>query len=133
MTPGPEVVDVEVVIGAPPKRNVLGVFLHHPDPDGRVEAEATAHSCGAEYVSYPTHSGIPAEGSGYVEIKGSALYISLGRMYIISPLTVKREETKGIDRAVVYFTDAPFDPSDETEKIWLAVHLPLVHSSEENA
>lgn len=133
MTPGPEVVDVEVTIGVPPKRNVLGVFLHHPDPDGRVEAEATAHSCGAEYVSYPTHSGIPAEGSGYVEIKGSALYVSLGRMYVISPLTVKSEETEGIDRVIVYFTDGPFDTSDETEKTWLAVYLPLVHSSEENA
>lgn len=128
----PEVVDVEVSIGVPNFRNALGVYLYHPDPDGRVEAEAVAWTCGAAFTTYP-EGPVPETGTGQVEIKGSALYVSLGRMYIISPLTVKSEETAGFASAVVYFTDGPYDPADRSEKTWLAVHLPLVHSSEENA
>lgn len=128
---GPEVVDVEVAIGVGSARNALAVFLHHPNEDGRIEAESVAWGCGAEFVPYPTEQ-IPLPGTGRVEIRGAALYVSIGRMYVISPLTMKSEETAGIDRAVVFFTDTPFDPADQSEKTWLAVHLPLVHSSEEN-
>lgn len=129
---GPEVVDVEVTMGVGPARGALTIFLHHPNEDGRIEAESVAWGCGAEFVPYPLDR-VPAVGAGLVEIRGSALYISLGQMYIISPLTMKSEEMAGIARAVVFFTHAPFDPADETEKTWLAVHLPLAHSSEENA
>lgn len=129
---GPEVVDVEVAIGAPSRKNTLSVFLYHPNPDGRIEAEAVAFANGAEFVSYPDGPS-PKAGSGAVEIKGNALYVSIGRLYVISPMTVKGEEAAGLNDAIVYFTDRPFDPADTTEKTWLATHLPLVHSSEENA
>lgn len=113
-------------------RGALTIFLYHPNEDGRIEAESVAWGCGAEFVAYPLDR-LPAAGVGLVEIRGSALYVSLGQMYIISPLTMKSEEMAGIERAVVFFTEAPFDPADEAEKTWLAVHLPLAHSSEENA
>lgn len=129
---GPEVVDVEVALGPPSRRDPLSVFLYHPNPDGKVEAETVAHANGAEYTFYP-EGPVPPQGTGYVEINASGLYVSVGHLWIISPLTVKREEVAGIERAVVYITDTPFDPADTTEKTWLAVHLPLVHSNEENA
>lgn len=129
---GPEVVDVEVAVGPPFQENALSVFLYHPNPDGRIEAEAVAFNNGAEFVSYPDGPP-PKPGNGLVEIKGVALYVSIGRLYVISPMTVKGEEVAGLNEAIVYFTDRPFDPADTTEKTWLAVHLPLVHSSEENA
>lgn len=122
---------MQVSLGWPQDETALGVFLYHPNPDGRVEAEAVAFANGAEYTFYPSGP-IPPWGVGRVEIKGSALYVSIGRLYVISPLTVKSEEVAGIEWAVVYFTDAPFDPADTSEKTWLAVHLPLVHSSKES-
>lgn len=128
---GPEVVDVEVSIGIPRARNALGVFLHHPDADKKVEAESVAWTCGAQFTTYP-EGPVPDEGSGYVEIRGEALYVSIGRMYIISPLLMKGEEVTDLEKAVVYFTDAPFDPADTSEHTWMAVHLPLFHSEKEN-
>ncbi|QBZ72044.1 hypothetical protein SEA_KRADAL_148 [Streptomyces phage Kradal] len=120
----PEVVDVEVTIGIPQSRDAVGVFLHHPDPDGRVEAETTVFTNGGEYTTYP-QGPIPPQAAGFVSVKGTNLYVSIGSMYIIAPLTVKHEEIARIEKAVVYLTDAPFDPADTTEKTWLAVHLPL--------
>lgn len=125
------IVDVEVAIGIPPARNALGVFLHHHDLDGKAEAETIVHAYGGEYTVYPTEA-IPAQGKGFVEIRDTNLYIWLGpseghdSMYVISPMTVKSDEVKGIDRAFVYMTDGPYDPLDSSEKIWLAVNLPLV-------
>ncbi len=103
---------------------LLLAFLHHPNPDGRIEAETTAHAHGAEYTFYPDGP-LPQVGRGYVSVKGSALYVVMGAMYVIAPLTIKSEETVGIEEAIVYFTDAPFDPADQTEKTWLAARLPL--------
>lgn len=118
-------------MGLPGADDALAVFLHHPDLDGKVEAESVAWTCGAQFTTYPVGP-IPDKGSGYVEIRSGALYVSIGRMYIISPLTMKSEEVAGFTSAVVYFTDAPFDPADQSEKTWMAVHLPLVHAKEEN-
>jgi hypothetical protein len=127
---GPEVVDVEVTIGTPQGRDTIGVFLYHPDPDRKVEAEVVAFTNGGEYTTYP-QGPIPPQAAGFVSVHGTNLYVSLGSMYIIAPMTVKNEEIAGIGRAVVYLTDAPFDPADPTEKTWLAVHLPLVRKDEE--
>lgn len=131
------IVDVEVSIGIPSARNALGVFLYHHDPDGRAEAQAIVHAHGGNYAVYPIED-IPQQGKGFVEIRDTNLYVWIGpsdghdSMYVISPMTIKTDEVKGIDRAFVYMTDGPYDPSDSEERIWLAVHLPLVvHGKDE--
>lgn len=124
-----EVVDVEMTIGVSQDPKTLGVFLYHPNPDGRVEAETHFFAQGGEYISYP--DGItPRQIAGSVEIRGAALYVSVGPLYVISPMTMKTEELAGVDRAVVFLINEPFDPSDTTEKIWMAAHLPLIRNGE---
>jgi hypothetical protein len=130
---GEEIVNVEVTIGVPPSRDAIGIFLHHPDPDGRVEAETVVHANGGEYTTYPVGRLPGMTPNGYVSVRDTNLYVSFGPMYIIAPMTVKPEELVGVVRGVVYLTDAPFDPSDTTEKTWLAIHLPLVHHEESEA
>jgi len=88
---GPEVVDVEVVLNVPTMENALSVFLYHPNEDRRIEAEAAAWACGAKFTTHP--GPVPAIGSGSVRIANGALYVSIGQMYVISPLTLKSEET----------------------------------------
>lgn len=130
------IVDVEVSIGIPPARNALGVFLYHQDPDGRAEAQAVVHAHGGNYAVYPIED-IPAQSKGLVEVRDSNLYVWVGpsageSLYVISPMTVKADEVQGIGKAFVYITDGPYDPSDNSERIWLAVHLPLVvHGKDE--
>lgn len=124
---GPEVVDVEVRLSTSGEPRLLYVFLHHPDEDGRVEAEARAHAHGAEYTFYPDGP-LPQIGAGTVSVRDATLYVSLGAMYIIAPLTIKSQEITGIEEAIVYFTDAPHDPDDRSEKTWLAARLPLTET-----
>lgn len=120
-----EIVDVEVAIGVPLARSALGVFLYHPDLDGRLKARTVLERHGGRYALYPNES-LPESVDGYVEVHSTNLYVSVGSMYVISPMTLKAGEVKGLDRAFVYVTDCPYDPLDTTERIWLAVHLPLV-------
>ncbi len=122
---GVEVVDVEVRLSAGGDPRLLLVFLHHPNPDGRVEAEHTAFLHGADYTFYPGGPLPRLASNGVVEVKDTNLYVSIGAMYVIAPLTIKSEEIAGIGEAIVYFTDSPFDPADQNEKTWLAARLPL--------
>ena len=121
-------VDVEVQLSTSGEPRRLLVFLHHPNPDGRVEAESTACIHGADYTFYPVGPLPQHTGNGTAEVKGAALYVSLGAMYVIAPMTIKSEEIAGIEEAVVYFTDVPFDPADRSEKTWLAARLPLAET-----
>jgi hypothetical protein len=124
-----DIVDIEVVIGLPSARDALGIFLYHPDPDGHAEAQAILHANGGNFTTYPLGS-IPDRTDGHVSVSGTNLYLTLGPMYVIAPMVVKSEETVGINRAVVYLTDVPFNAADQTEKTWLAVHLPLAQEGE---
>lgn len=130
MTPGFEVVDVEISIGVPSDPDLLGVFLHHPNEDGRVEAETKGYACGAEYTTYPIGPMPPVVERAYVEIKGVNMYIALGSLYVIAPLLAKREEIAHLTHAVVYFATQPFREMTSDEKVWLAARMPLVISEE---
>lgn len=111
-------------MGIPPSRSALGVFLYHPDLGGREETRAAIQACGGRYAVYPT-GGPPAPADGSAWIRDIGLYVSIGSMYLIAPMTLKTDEVKDLDRAFVYVTDGPYDPSDTTERIWLAASLPL--------
>jgi hypothetical protein len=130
VTPGFEVVDVEVSIGVPSDADLLGVYLHHPNVDGRVEAETKGHAAGAEYTTYPIGPMPPVLERAYVEIKGVNMYIALGSLYVIAPLLTKREEVAHLKHAVVYFATEPFREMTPEEKVWLAARMPLVISEE---
>lgn len=132
MTPGPEVVDVEISIGVPSAPDLLGVYVHHPNPGGRIEAESRAQASGAQYTTYPIGPMPRVLRNGYVEVKGVNLYVAIGSMYVIAPLMVKREEIAHLKHAVVYFTTEPFGVLTPDEKVWLAAQVPLAVSEEEN-
>lgn len=132
MMPGPEVVDVEIAIGVPSAPDLLGVYLHHPDPDGRIEAETRAHASGAEYTTYPIGPLPPVLKAGYVEVKSTNMYVAIGSMYVIAPLMAKRDEIAHLKYAVVYFATQPFREMTPDEKVWLAARVPLAFSEEEN-
>lgn len=132
MTPGPEVVDVEITIGVPSAPDLLGVYIHHPNEDGRIEAETRAHASGAEYTTYPIGPMPPVLEQGYVEVKGINMYVAIGSMYVIAPLMAKREEIAHLKHAVVYFATQPFRDVTPEEKVWLAARVPLAVSEEEN-
>lgn len=132
MTPRPEVVDVEISIGVPSAPDLLGVYLYHPNLDGRVEAETRAHASGAEYTTYPIGPIPPLLNGNHVEVRGINMTVAIGSMYVIAPLMAKREEIAHLERAVVYFATQPFSEMTLDEKVWLAAHVPLVLSEEEN-
>lgn len=130
MTPGFEVVDVEISIGVPSAPDLLGVYLHHPNADGRVEAETKGHAAGAEYTTYPIGPIPPVVEHAHVEVKGVNMYVALGSLYVIAPLLAKREEIAHLKHAVVYFATEPFREMSTEEKVWLAARMPLVISEE---
>jgi len=130
VTPGFEVVDVEISIGVPSAPDLLGVYLHHPNMDGRIEAETKGHAAGAEYTTYPIGPMPPVMKHAYVEIKGVNMYVALGSLYVIAPLLAKREEIAHLKHAVVYFATQPFREMTPEEKVWLAARMPLVISEE---
>ncbi len=105
---GLEVVDVEISIGVPSAPDVLGVYLHHPDEDGRVEAETKGYAAGAEYTTYPIGPVPPVLENAYVQIKGVNMYVAIGPMYVIAPLLAKREEVAHLEEAIVYFATEPY-------------------------
>ncbi len=127
-----EEVDVEAWAETPASGDYLGVFVHHPDPDGRVNAETMAFAAGAEYTLYPVSRMPRLVESGHVRIDRTGMTVTLGRIRIISPAPVKREEVEHLTFAVVFLTDGPFSGPSREEKVWLAARVPLVFSEEEN-
>lgn len=130
MSPRLEEVDVEISLGVPSAPDVLGVYLHHPDEDGRIEAETRGHAAGAEYTTYPIGPVPPVLEGAYVEVKGLNMYVAIGSIYVIAPLLAKREEIAHLKHAVVYFATQPFREVTPDEKVWLAARMPLVISEE---
>lgn len=132
MIPGFEEVDVEVWTGTPLRGDVLGVFVHHPDPDGRVNAETHAFAAGAEYVDYPNVPVLRLTEQGCVRFETNSMFITLGGMRILSPVLVKREEIEHLNFAIIFLVDEPFTSSLQGEKAWLAARVPLVISEKED-
>lgn len=129
---GFEEVDVEVWIGSPLPADVLGVFVHHPNPDGRVNAETMAFAAGAEYTVYPGGPVPRLTESGKVDITPDGMTIALGRILVVSPLLAKAEEIAHLNFACIFLADTPFGGPEQEEKAWLAARVPLVFSDKEN-
>lgn len=104
--------------------STLGAFLYHPEPDGRVKAETVLYEEGAQFVVYPhVHDLAPVEGTALVA--DSTLTITVGPLYVISPLEIPADAVKSAKRVALYFLCEPFQAGDRTEKTILAASLPL--------
>lgn len=102
----------------------LGVFLYHPDPDGRIEAEAVLFGEGAEFIVYPHVSDI-AHVNGSAIIADSTLAIAIGELYVIAPLEVSSRGIRAAKRVALHLLREPYTAGDQTEKTVLAASLPL--------
>jgi hypothetical protein len=104
--------------------STLGAFLYHPEPDGRVKAETVLYEEGAQFVVYPHVLDLaPVEGTALVA--DFTLTISVGPLYVISPLEVPADAVRAAKRVSLYLLREPFRAGDRTEKTVLAASLPL--------
>lgn len=104
--------------------STLGAFLYHPEADGRVKAETVLYEEGAQFVVYPhVHDLAPVAGTALVA--DSTLTISVGPLYVITPLEVPAEAVQAVKRVALYLLREPFRAADRTEKTVLAASLPL--------
>lgn len=104
--------------------SLFGVFLYHPDPDGRAEMATALYKAGAQFTTYPSGS-TPALFAGSVTLDGTNVTVIAGPLYVLGALDVSSATVQSAKQAVLYILHEPFTPGDLTERHLLAAALPL--------
>jgi hypothetical protein len=102
----------------------LGVFLHHPDLDGRREVEDILLKQGAEFTTYPDGK-VPPLIDGSVTVEDANITLITGSLYVIGALEVPSGAVRSASHAILYSLQRPFAAGDLTEKTVLSASLPL--------
>lgn len=115
---------VEINLRLSDDEQLLGIFVHHPDPDGRFTLERLLIDLGADVTTYP-HGAVPPGIEGTAVVANSTISVHVGPLYVIGAMDIPTDRAALAKHAVLYVTPKPFRETDRNEKQLVAATLSL--------